>query len=212
MLMLLSNPEMIQSHKKYIRARAVLQKIGGIIRTSDAIRAGIHPRTLYAMLEAGVVERLSRGLYRLVDLPPLGNPDLVSVALRVPHGVICLVSALAYYELTTQVPHEIYLAVPRKAAAPTIDFPPARIFHFSGKSYSEGIQKEKVDDIYARIYKPAKTISDCFKYRNKIGLDVALEALKLYRESEHFSVDEVLHFARLCRVEKVMRPYLEALL
>ncbi len=203
---------MIPTHKKYERARAKLKSIGGIFRTSDAIRAGIHPRTLYAMLETGLVERLSRGLYRLAESPPLGNPDLVSVSLRAPHGVICLVSALDYYDLTTQIPHEIYLAVPRGAAAPSIDFPPVRIFHFSEKSYSEGIQTETVDEIPTRIYKPAKTIADTFKYRNKIGLDVALEALKLYRESKLFSVDDVLYFARLCRVEKVMRPYLEALL
>ncbi|MCX5903951.1 MAG: type IV toxin-antitoxin system AbiEi family antitoxin domain-containing protein [Proteobacteria bacterium] len=203
---------MLQSKDQHKKSIAVFHKRGGIVRTSEAMRAGIHPRTLYEMLGEGVIEKLSRGLYRLADLPPLGNPDLVSVSKRVPNGVICLISALSFHEITTQIPHEVHLAVSRNAQVPRIDYPPVRIFRFSGSSYSEGIEQTKVDDVSLRIYSPAKTLADCFKYRNKIGLDVAIEALKLYRGTKRFSVDEVMYFARACRVEKVMRPYLEAIL
>jgi len=203
---------MLLKKDKYKKPIAIFRKLGGTARTSEIINARIHPRTLYEMLAAGVVEKLSRGLYRLVEMPPLGNPDLVSVSMRVPHGVVCLISALSFHEITTQIPHEVHLAVSRNSKVPNIDYPPVRIFRFSGNSYSEGIEPQKVDDISVRIYSPAKTLADCFKYRNKIGLDVAVESLKLYRKSKRFSVDETLHFARMCRVEKVMRPYLEALL
>ena len=203
---------MHQKKDKHEEAIAIIKKLGGLVRTKEAIRAGIHPRSLYEMLAEGVIEKLSRGLYRLVELPPLGNPDIVSVCKRVPNGVICLISALTFHEITTQVPHEVYLAVSRNAIVPRIDYPPVRVFRFSGTSYSEGIEIKKVDDIFVRIYNPAKTLADCFKYRNKIGLEVAVEALKRYRQTKHFSVEEILYFARICRVENVMRPYLEALL
>lgn len=203
---------MHQREDKHKKAIAIIHKLGGLVRTQEAIRAGIHPRSLYEMLAEGVIEKLSRGLYRLVELPPLGNPDIVSVSKRVPNGVICLISALAFHEITNQVPHGVYLAVSRNAIVPRIDYPPIRVFRFSSSSYSEGIAIKKVDDISVRIYCPSKTLADCFKYRNKIGLEVAVEALKRYRQTERFNVDEILYFARICRVENVMRPYLEALL
>ena len=179
---------------------------------SEAIRTGIHRRMLYSMVNAGVVERLGRGLYRLADLPPLGNPDLVLVALKVPGGAICLISALAYHEITTQIPHEVYIALERGAEPPRLEHPPIRVFWFSGKAFTEGIETYDVDGALVRVYSPEKTVADCFKYRNKIGLDTAIEAFKLYRERKHFKVDDLVRFARVCRVENVMRPYLEALL
>ena len=203
---------MLKSKDAHEKSLAVFRKLGGIVKTSDAINAGIHPRTFYEMLSGGVIEKLSRGLYRLVELPPLGNPDLVSASMRVPNGVICLISALAFYEITTQIPHEVYLAVSRNSQVPQIDYPPVRIFRFSNSAYTEGIKLQKMDGMPIRIYSPAKTVADCFKYRNKIGLDVAVEALKRYRESKHFNVEKILYFARICRVEKVIRPYLEAVL
>jgi predicted transcriptional regulator of viral defense system len=185
---------------------------GGVLRTSAALRAGIHPRRLYEMRDSGVVERLGRGLYRLADLPPLNNPDLVTVAAKVPAGVVCLISALAYHEITTQIPHEVQLALPRGAEPPRLEHPPIRIFWFSGRAFTEGIERHKVDGIALRVYSPEKTLADCFKYRNKLGLDTVLEALRLYRTRKRTKVDELMRFARVCRVEKVMRPYLEALL
>src|SRR5271155_399916 len=185
---------------------------GGVLRTSAALRAGIHPSRLYEMRDSGVVQRLSRGLYRLADLSPLRSPDLVTVAAKVPAGVLCLISALAYHEITTQIPHEVQLALPRGAEPPRLKHPPLRVFWFTGRSFTEGIETHKVDGIRLRVYSPEKTLADCFKYRNKIGLETALESLKLYLSRKRPNVDELMKFARVCRVEKVMRPYLEALL
>ena len=194
------------------RAIKVFRRHGGVLRTSEAIWLGIHPRTLYAMRDAGVLDCLSRGLYRIADLPHLSNPDLVAVALKVPKGVICLISALAYHELTTQIPHEVYLALPRGAEPPRLDHPPIRIFWFTGKAFAEGIDTHEVDGVPVRIYGVEKTLTDCFKYRNKIGLDTAVEALKAYVSGRRIDIDKLMVYARTCRVEKVMRPYLEALL
>ncbi len=182
------------------------------MRTAEALRLGIHPRTLYAMRDSGVLERLSRGLYRLADLPPLSNPDLVTIALRIPQAVICLVSALSFHELTTQIPHAVDIALPNRARRPRLDHPPLRVFWFSGSAWSEGIETHLVDNLPIRIYGPEKSIADGFKYRRKIGLDVAIEALRLYHRRRGFDVNKLLHYARVCRVENVMKPYLEALL
>ena len=185
---------------------------GGALRTSEALRLGIHPRTLYALRDDGALERLGRGLYRLAELPPLAYPDLVTVALKVPQAVICLISALAYHGLTTQVPHAVYVALEARSQAPRLDHPPLRVFWFSGLAWSEGIETHVLDGVPVRLYGPAKSVADACKYRHKIGLDVALEAIKAYQRHPDFSVDALLHYARICRVENVIRPYLEALL
>ena len=202
------------SHKpdRFTKARELFRGHGGGLRTRDAMRLGIHPRTLYEMREAGDLEPLSRGLFRLSDLPKLGNPDLVSVSLKIPHGVICLVSALAFHGLTTQVPHEVYVALPRGAEPPRVSFPPIRVFWFTGRAFTEGGEVHKLDGVPVHIYSPEKTLADCFKYRNKIGLDTTLEALKLYRERRKTKINELLRHAAVCRVQKIIRPYLEALL
>jgi predicted transcriptional regulator of viral defense system len=196
----------------FAEAAAVFREHGGILRTKEALALGVHPRTLYAMRDAGRLEKLGRGLYRLADLPPLGNPDLVAVALRVPEGVLCLVSALAFHEITTQIPHEVYIALKRGAEPPRLEHPPVRVFWFTGGAFTEGIETQELDGVDVRVYGAAKTVADCFKYRNKLGLDLALEALKLYLRQKRGRPDELVHFARVCRVEKVMRPYIEALL
>lgn len=194
------------------KAIELFREQGGTLRTSEALRLGIHSRTLYALRDAGVLEQLSRGLYRLSEMSPLAYPDLVTVSLRVPQAVICLLSALAFHELTTQIPHAVHIALESKGEVPRVDYPPLRIFWFSGPAWSEGIESHMLDDIPVRIYSPAKSVADVFKYRNKIGLDVALEALKLYRRHSTFDVGELVGYARICRVENVIRPYLEALL
>ncbi len=182
------------------------------MRTKDALREGIHPRTLYALRDDGSIESLSRGLYRLTSAVPLGNPDLVAVGLRAPEGVICLISALAFHELTTQIPHEVYLAINRGAEPPRIDYPPVRTFWFSGASFSEGIETHRLDDVPVRIYSREKTIADCFRYRNKIGLDTCLESLRFYKQQRRIDIDALLRYARVRRVARVLTPYLEAIL
>ncbi len=191
-------------------ARSVFEKRGGTLRTSEALAAGIHPRTLYSMRDRGELDQAGRGLFRLTDLPPLSEPDIVMVAKKVPQGVICLISALALHQLTTQIPHEIHLALPRSARHPKLDGPPIQIFRFSSASFEAGVETRQIDGVAIRIYSAEKTLADVFKYRNKVGLDVAIEALRNYRDRRKPKFQQVLEFARVCRVEKVMRPYLEA--
>ncbi len=194
------------------KALAIFAAHGGILRTKEALALGIHPRTLYALRDAGEIERLSRGLYRLADLPPLTHPDLVVVAQRYPETTICLISALDFHGLTTQIPHVVDVAIEQGATRPSLDYPPLRIFHFSGEAWSAGVEVHELDSSEVRIYTPAKSVADVFKYRNKLGLDLALEALDFYRKRTDFNVNELLRYARICRVENVLRPYLEALL
>jgi predicted transcriptional regulator of viral defense system len=164
------------------------------------------------MRDDGRLEAVSRGVYRLADSEPLGNPDLVTVATRVQGGVICLISALAFHELTTQIPHEIHVALKRGAEIPRLDYPPIKLYWVSNKAYIAGVETHELDGVSVRIYSPEKTLVDCFKFRNKIGLDTAVEAVRFYRERRSVNVDALMHYAKICRVEKVIRPYLEAIL
>ena len=191
-------------------AVAVFRAHGGQLRMSEAVRHGITPYTLYALRDRGIVELVSRGVYRLADLPPLSDPDLVTVSLRYPNAVICLVSALAHHGITTQIPHEVSVAVARTSRLPSLDYPPVRAHRFSKESYSVGIETHRIDGATVRVYDREKTLADCFKFRNRIGMDVVLEALKLHRERNGFDLAAILGYARACRVEKVIWTYLEA--
>lgn len=182
------------------------------LHSAEALRRGLQARTLYAMRDAGILEQLARGVYRLAKAPPLSNPDLVTVSLKIPKGVVCLVSALSFHGITTQVPHAVHVALPFGAERPRLKHPPTRFSWFKEPAYGAGAETHKVDGASVRVYSPEKTVADCFKFRNKIGLDVALEALKLCLEKKRSKPDELLKYARICRVERVMRPYLEALL
>jgi predicted transcriptional regulator of viral defense system len=197
---------------RFERAVAIFKKHGGILRTAQALRAGIHPSTLYTMRDVGTLEVVSRGVFRLAGSEPLGNPDMVTVATRVQSGVICLISALAFYEITTQIPHEVHVALQRGAEIPRLEYPPIKIYWFKDQAFTAGVETHKLDGVDIRIYCPEKTLADCFKFRNKIGLDTAVEAVRFYRERRNVNVDALMHFAAICRVEKVMRPYLEAIL
>lgn len=191
--------------------RELCLRHGGVIRTAQAIRAGVHPRTLYALRDSGFLERLERGLYRLAELPEVGDPDLITVALKVPAGAICLISALAHHELTTQIPHEVSVALPRHTEYPRMRFPPIRVYWFSDQAMASGVDVHTIDGVRVRIFSAEKTIADCFKYRNKLGLDVALEGLRLYCRGRRPNLDELMHYARIDRVQNVIRPYLEAI-
>jgi predicted transcriptional regulator of viral defense system len=194
------------------RAMETFEENGGILSTGKAIKLGIHPRTLYALRDNAKLERMERGLYRLADAKPLGNPDLVTVALKVPRGIVCLISALAFHRMTTQVPHAVYLAIPANDQAPVLRYPPLQLFWYSKAVYEDGIIETKLDGTQIRVYSAEKTLADCFKYRNKLGIDVCVEALNLYRRRGRMKMEQLERYARICRVERVMRPYLEAVL
>jgi predicted transcriptional regulator of viral defense system len=180
----------------------------------EALREGINRYTLHKLVETGLAERLSRGLYRLTEMPEVGNPDLVTVPGRVPGCVICLISALSFHDITTQIPHQVMIALSHNLVShpPRIEHPPIRVFWFGEEAFGAGVEVHEIDGFPVRIYSPEKTIADCFKYRHKIGLGVAVEALRLYREGHDFRANVLLEFARVCRVHNVMMPYLEALL
>lgn len=193
------------------KARRVFKEHEGILRTSEALRWGIHPRTLYELRARGEIERVARGLYRLASAPPLMSPDLVAVTLRAPLGVVCLISALSHHGLTTQIPHAIDLALPSHAQAPRMESIPLHIFWYSEPSYSAGMETFTIDRVPVKMYSPEKTIADCFKYRNKVGLDVAVEALRAYKDKKRKpDLKALTTFAQINRVMRVMRPYLEA--
>jgi predicted transcriptional regulator of viral defense system len=198
--------------KAYQKALITIQKMGGTIRTRDAIQAGVHPRTLYQLRDAGELEVLSRGVYRLTDQEQISDPDLVIVAKRVPQAVICLVSALAYHEITTQIPHAVSIALPKGSETPRVDYPPISVHRFSETALKEGVEVHQIDGVSVNIYCPEKTLADCFKFRNKLGMDIVLEALKFYKARKKFDLEKLIKYARVCRVEKIMRPYLEATL
>jgi predicted transcriptional regulator of viral defense system len=205
------SPVPARAKDRFQKEKELFRSRGGVLRMSEALRLGITRKTLYTMRDDRLLEQLSRGVYRLKGLPPLGNPDLVMVATRIPRGVVCLVSALAYHELTTQIPHEVYVAVERGSERPGLDYPPVRLFWFSDAAFREGIEVHKLDKVSVRIYSREKTIADCFKFRHKLGMDVVLEALRLWSERPGRNVEVLLAHARQCRVERVMRPYLEAI-
>jgi len=195
-----------------MRGLEVFRMHGGVLRTSRALQLGIHPRTLYSLRNAGALHQLSRGVYCLAGHNVLDQPDLVAAALRVPKGVVCLISALAFHDITTQIPHSVSMAIPRRMRSPVIDYPPTRFHRFNDASFGAGIEVHSVEGVQVRVYSPEKTVVDCFKFRNRIGVGVATEALRFCRERKRSSPREFLEYARICRVQNVMTPYLEAML
>lgn len=193
------------------RVRDIFRQAGGVLRTSETLRAGIHSRDLYAMRDAGDLEAVSRGVYRLANLAPLAEPDLVAVAARVPKAVVAVISALHFHGLTTEIPHEVSVALPKGTAQPKLDWPPLRVYRFSGAMYSAGIETHVRDGITLRVYSAAKTVADCFRLRNRLGIALALEALRNGLDDRAFTPAEILRAAKICRVDRIVRPYLESL-
>jgi predicted transcriptional regulator of viral defense system len=185
----------------------------GVLRPRDLDRLGI-PRAALSRLERqGKLVRLGRGLYAVPEASGRSEHQaLIEVAKRVPHAVVCLLSALRFHNLTTQSPFDVWIAIDRKAWRPRIEYPALRVFRFSGDALTEGIETHAIEGVKVRVYGPAKTVADCFKYRNKIGLDVAMEALRDTWRNRRATMDDLVRFSRICRVEHVMRPYLESLL
>ena len=189
-----------------------IRKSGRPVRTSELLTKGVHPRTLYHLRDCGTLKQLQRGLYVPTDTSsPTEHHDLVQVASRCTHGIVCLVSALSFHGLTTQAPREVWIAIPGRAWRPLFENPPVRVFRFSNKTYGTGSAVHQLEGVPVRIYSPAKTVADCFKFRNKVGKDVALEALRETWRKRRATMDELWHFAEVCRVANVMRPYLESL-
>ncbi|SMO37872.1 type IV toxin-antitoxin system AbiEi family antitoxin domain-containing protein [Fodinibius sediminis] len=202
---------MYVSDQKIEEAIKLFREHGPLLRTSEALESGIHSRTLYYMLVEGHITKLERGLYKLADEGTLSNPSLTIVVKKVPKARICLISALDIHELTTAIPHHVYIALPRTSRDPKLNYPPLQIYRFSGPSLTEGIETHEVDGVEVQVYNPAKTIADCFKFRNQIGLDIAIEALKDGIRQKKASFMEIEKFARICRVQNVIRPYAETL-
>lgn len=189
-----------------------LRQHGRVFRSYQARARGISSSMVETLCQKGEVQRIGRGVYQFTNAGPLSDPDLVTVAMRVPRGVICLISALGFHNLTAEVPHAVDLAVLRGTEPPRLDNPPVRSYQISEPAFSAGIETHMIDGVEVNIYSPEKTLADCFKFRHKIGLEVALDALRRWKSSADSSPATLLHYARICRVERVIRPYLEALL
>ncbi len=183
----------------------------GIVRVTELEAYGIPRSRLYRLASQGAVVREARGIYVASDHPYTAEHTLAEVAKRVPGGVFCLLTALRFHELTTQKPHEVWIALPTKARRPKLDYPPLRVTHFSGPALTEGIEVHQIEGVDIRVYSAAKTVADCFKYRNKIGIDVAVEALRDFSRRYRGGANELARFARICRVATVMQPYLDSI-
>lgn len=184
---------------------------GGTLRTRDLIALGVHTDALYTLRDSGRIVELSRGLYRLAEASEAEHPDLALVAARAPDAAVCLISALSFHDITTQIPSSVHLAVPRGSYHGITLSIPVTVYRFDPKTFNKGFETHRVGGMPLKIYSAARSVVDCFKFRNKLGLDVALEALRMARQRKRVQNRELLHYARLLRVENPMSPYLHAI-
>lgn len=201
---------MIKKTDRIRKFETLMGEEGKVFRISEAMLKGIHSSMIYKLRDSGEITQLSRGIYQVNDNNSFSNTDFAVVAVKSSAAVVCLISALSFHGLTTQIPHSVSIAIRQGARAPKIDFPPISVHRFSEVSYNAGIETHKDADIEFKIYGPEKTIADCFKFRNKIGMDIVLEALKLYKKSKKVNIPLLTKYAKICRVDKVMKPYIEA--
>jgi len=200
---------MTTKEKKFIE---FLKKRGGMVSYKEIIKAGFSKAFLKDNLDSGQIQKVDRALYRLSDGFTLSYPDLVAVSIKVSKGVVCLLSALAFHEATSEIPRYINIAIPRGAWANKINYPPVKFYHFASKAWEAGIEKQKIEGYQIKVYCLAKTIADCFKFRNKIGMDVAREALKIAITEKGVQPKEIMQYAEICRVDNIIKPILEAML
>ena len=195
------------------KRQQILKMIGkmGVLRPKDVRAVGISGEYLNKLHVEGVLERPGRGIYTLAGAEPTENRSLAEACTRVPNGVVCLLSALRFHDLTTQMPFEVWIAIAEKARRPRVDYPPLRVLRFAQSPLHFAVEENNVEGVTIKVYSPAKTVSDCFKYRSKIGLDVAIEALRDCWSKRTATMDELWEAAKVCRMTNVMRPYLEAL-
>lgn len=198
--------------QNYVQQILALAQKGSLLRAKDIHAQGIPNTYLGRMVDQGLLEQVGRGLYKFSHAPITEHHSLAMACARAPNGIVCLLSALNFYGLTTQLPFEVWLAIENKAWATKEELLPIRLVRFSGAAFTEGIQEHTIEGISVKMYDPAKTIADCFKFRNKIGLDVALEALRDGVRHRLFTIDQLWYYAGICRVQNIMRPYLEAIL
>lgn len=189
----------------------VFRDAGGTLRTSEARSRGVHPRTLRHLAEAGTIEKVSRGLYRLADAEPTRHDDLIIVAKRAPKAVATLLTAFDIHDLTDEIPHAVYIALPRGIHAPRLDYPPLHTVHVSEPAYSAGIETHTMGGVTISVYSAARAVIDGFKFRSTVGVDVATDALKTYLRRPDRSLPDLHRYAEACRMTRVMQPYLEAL-
>lgn len=188
-----------------------LAKRLGVVRLRDAMEHGIHPEVLRRLVASKQMVRVARGVYSLPNRNATEHDDLVQAAIRVPTGVVCLLSALNYHQIGTQMPHEVWMMIDRRSHRPTIDSPPMRFIRASGPSLEDGVDTITIDGHEVRVFNPAKTIVDCFRYRRHVGLEVAIEALREVIRDRRCTPDAIARYAVSCGVWSVVRPYLEAL-
>jgi len=186
-------------------------RTAGLARPRDLEAQGISRAQLARLVREGLVLRQSRGIYVVASHQPTAGHTLAQVAKRVPEGVFCLLTALRFHGLTTQSPADVWIALPEKARRPRLDYPRLRVARFSGAALSEGIETHRVEGVTVRVYSAAKTVADCFKYRNKVGIDLAVEALRDFSRKHRGGANELARFAKVCRVSRVMQPYLDAI-
>ena len=186
-----------------------LAEAQGSVRSSDLTARQIPRAILMRLVRAGRLKQVARGLYALPDQPLSRQHALAEVAARSSRGVFCLLTALRFHEVSVSSSDEIWLAIPNKARAPSSDHPPLRVVRFSGPALTEGVEQYEVDGVRVRVYSVAKSVADCFKFRNRVGLDVAIEALRQSRRTRSATLQELRHYAQVCRVTDVMSPYLE---
>ena len=182
-----------------------------VVRPKDLKEHGLPKDYLYLLAREGLIERIGRGLYQWPDKDLGRYQSLAEVSKLAPKATVALLSALNFHNMTSQNPHQIWLAIDRKSWRPEIAYPPVRFVTMSGEALNTGIEIHSIGGVSIKVFSPAKTVVDCFKYRNKVGLDVALEALREGWSARKFTMDELLHYAEVCRVKKVMQPYMESL-
>lgn len=182
----------------------------GIVRPSDLVARGVSRQQFYSLVREGLLARQARGIYVASQHSITAEHTLAQVAKRVPGGVFCLLTALRFHGLTTQSPGEVWIALPEKARKPRLDYPRLRVARFSGDALTEGIEMHRLEQVEVRVYSAAKTVADCFKYRNKVGIDVAVEALRDFNRRHRGGATELARYAHICRVARVMQPYLDA--
>ncbi len=189
-----------------------LKKRGGLASYAEIVEAGFNKTLLKAGLNSKRIHKIDRGLYRLSEGDSLSHPDLVAVSIRIPRGVVCLVSALSFHGATKEIPRHVDIAITRGSHANKIQYPPVKYYRFNSKIWETGIEEHRIEGHRIRVYSLARTVADCFKFRNKVGVDVAREALKIAVSEKKIKPTEIMQYAKICRVDRIIKPVVEAML